>query len=158
MNLYFRVILIIIGIAYLISPFDIIPDLVLPYIGWLDDGVIIAAIIYFLKTGRLPAFLFKQPGNPGQTFEEKTSTSQSSAGQNTQSAQKQSTSAPGSKTPYDILGVKPDASKRVIQEAYKEAVKKYHPDKLSHLGEEFSDLANDKFLEIQKAYDSLMNR
>jgi DnaJ-class molecular chaperone len=42
-----------------------------------------------------------------------------------------------------------------IQTAYKNKAKQYHPDKLSHLGEEFSTLANEKFLEIQQAYAKL---
>ena len=61
-------------------------------------------------------------------------------------------------TPYDILGIKPGASKKEIHNAYKQAIKKYHPDKLSHLGKEFSNLANEKFLEIQRAYDSLKTK
>jgi DnaJ-class molecular chaperone len=47
------------------------------------------------------------------------------------------------------------ASWSEIQTAYKNKAKQYHPDKLSHLGEEFSNLANEKFLEIQQAYVTL---
>lgn len=159
MNLYLKIILIIFGLAYLISPFDIIPDLFLPYIGWIDDGVIIAALIYLIRTGRLPDFLFKKTGRPGASFKQASNRNhrqkkrdkaeQSATGSNSRHQKK-------SRSPYDILGVRPGASKKEIQRAYKEAIKKYHPDKLSHLGEEFSTLANEKFLEIQDAYDILM--
>ena len=130
MSLYLKIVLIILGLAYLISPVDIIPDLLLPFIGWIDDGVVLGTIVYLIRYGRLPNFLFK----------------------------KKASSPHVSKTAHEILGIGPNASKKEIQAAYKEAVKKYHPDKVSHLGEEFSNLANEKFLEIQKAYDTLMKR
>ena len=57
-----------------------------------------------------------------------------------------------------FLVLAPMHQKKKIQAAYKEAIKKYHPDKLSHLGEEFSILANEKFIEIQNAYDILMKK
>jgi len=37
----------ILGIIYLISPLDVIPDF-LPLIGWLDDMIVLGAVIYFL--------------------------------------------------------------------------------------------------------------
>lgn len=130
MNLYLRIILILLSIAYLISPVDVIPDFMIPFIGFIDDGIIIAFMYYLIRYGTLPPFLFKKK-KPFQST---------------------------AKTPYVILGINPEASKKEIAAAYKKAVKKYHPDKLSHLGEEFSSLANEKFLEIQKAYDTLMKR
>ena len=159
MSLYLKIILIIFGLAYLISPVDIIPDLLLPYIGWIDDGVVIGTIVYLIRYGRLPNFLFKKPKSFEQTSNrENTSfTSNTKNKQTNGSNQQEKTSSQNiPKNPYDILGVRPNASKIEIQKAYKEAIKKYHPDKLSHLGEEFSNLANEKFLEIQKAYDTLM--
>ena len=57
--------------------------------------------------------------------------------------------------PYQTLGVPPGARWEQIQAAYKENIKKYHPDKVSHLGEEFTTLANEKFLRIQAAYNTL---
>ncbi len=139
MSLYLKIVLIIFGLAYLISPIDIIPDLLLPFVGWIDDGVVIATIVYLIRYGKLPNFFFKKQGFFKQP-----------------SNQKKTSSSAIPKSPYEILGIGPNASKKEIQTAYKDAIKKYHPDKLSHLGEEFSDLANEKFLEIQKAHDSLM--
>ena len=169
MSLYVKIMLIIFGLAYLISPVDILPDILLPFVGWLDDGVVIATIFYILRYGKLPDFIFKN-----QRFVKKTrhnthaSPGSSQAGQNStfsdnngNSHDRNKTSkkkTPSNKTPYDILGVDRRATKKQIQAAYKEAIKKYHPDKLSHLGEEFSTLANEKFLEIQNAYDTLMSQ
>jgi hypothetical protein len=51
---------------------------------------------------------------------------------------------------HRILGVSPNATKAEIKEAYRDLAKKLHPDRNSA-----SD-ANDKFAELQEAYDSLM--
>jgi len=57
---------------------------------------------------------------------------------------------------HDILGVSPTSSKEDIKKAFKNAVKKYHPDKVQHLGEEFRQLAEEKMLLINKAYKALI--
>jgi DnaJ like chaperone protein len=59
------------------------------------------------------------------------------------------------KSDYDTLGVPPGASADEIKSAYRELAKKYHPDRVAHLGEEFSELAHTKFTEIQQAYERL---
>lgn len=55
-------------------------------------------------------------------------------------------------TPYKILGVDSDVGREALEQAYKEACDKHHPDKVSHLGEEFQKLAGEKFEAIKKAY------
>ena len=158
MNLYFRIVLILIGIAYLISPVDIIPDFLVPFLGFIDDGLIMAVIYYLIRYGTLPAFLFKKR-KPFQTAYDQKPYDSDTKAQNSGTTEKKQTSEQNTpRTPYDILGIRSGASKEEITAAYKNAVKKYHPDKLSHLGEEFSSLANEKFLEIQKAYDTLMKQ
>lgn len=59
------------------------------------------------------------------------------------------------KSDYEVMGVEPGASKEEIRKSYLELVKKYHPDRVAHLGEEFKELAHKKFLEIQNAYERL---
>lgn len=160
MSIYFKVVLIIFGLAYLISPVDIIPDILLPYIGWIDDGIVLGTIVYLIKYGRLPNFFFKKQHSSSQPLYNRESAGFASNKNQTNGTADEGKEASQAvpKTPYDILGILPNASKNEIQAAYKEAVKKYHPDKLSHLGEEFSNLANKKFLEIQNAYDTLMQK
>ncbi|OGR09776.1 MAG: hypothetical protein A2097_08530 [Desulfobacula sp. GWF2_41_7] len=156
MNLYFRIILILLSIAYLVSPVDVIPDFMIPFIGFIDDGIIIIFMYYLIRYGTLPPFLFKKK-KPFKNYAEQKFNHSKSRTRKSGSGKKENTSEQNTaKTPYVILDIKPGASKKEITAAYKEAVKKYHPDKLSHLGEEFSSLANEKFLEIQKAYDTLM--
>ena len=59
------------------------------------------------------------------------------------------------KDPYEVLGVARDATDEEIKSAYRELAKKYHPDKVSHLGDEFKAMAHRKFKEIQAAYEAL---
>jgi hypothetical protein len=69
-------------------------------------------------------------------------------------------SPPGSgmvKDPHDILGVKRGASMDEIKKAYREQIKKFHPDKVESLklGPEYRSMFEEKTMEIQKAYESL---
>lgn len=57
--------------------------------------------------------------------------------------------------PYEVLGIKEGASEAEIKAAYKEMVKKYHPDR--HHNNPLSDLAEEKLQEINEAYDVLMS-
>lgn len=60
MSTYYRILLGLVAAAYLISPIDIIPDLFVPYLGWLDDTFIIGVILYYIKNGRLPDYFHKR--------------------------------------------------------------------------------------------------
>jgi DnaJ like chaperone protein len=63
-----------------------------------------------------------------------------------------------SKNPHAVLGVQPGCSIEEVQRAYRELASRYHPDKVSHLGQEFIDLATSKFAEIQNAYEAILKR
>ena len=56
--------------------------------------------------------------------------------------------------PYEVLGIKEGASEDEIKKAYREQVKKYHPDQ--YQDNPLSKLAEDKLKEINEAYDYLM--
>jgi len=56
---------------------------------------------------------------------------------------------------YDILGVSRSASDGEVKEAYHTLAQKYHPDKVAHLGTEFTTLAEEKFKAISEAYRSI---
>lgn len=56
---------------------------------------------------------------------------------------------------YEVLGIKPGASPEEIKKAYKDAVKKFHPDKVHHLGDEFRKIAEERVKEINRAYEAL---
>lgn len=55
--------------------------------------------------------------------------------------------------PYEVLGVSENASDDEIKKAYRELVKKYHPDKYAN--NPLSDLAAEKLKEINLAYDTI---
>ncbi|MBQ2446696.1 MAG: J domain-containing protein [Oscillospiraceae bacterium] len=57
------------------------------------------------------------------------------------------------KDPYEILGVSRGASEEEIKKAYRELVRKYHPDK--YTDNPLADLAQEKMKEINEAYDAL---
>lgn len=65
--------------------------------------------------------------------------------------------APGHKALSDleILGLAPGATPEEIKAAFRELAKKYHPDRVAHLGDEFKELAHKKFVEIRSAYERL---
>lgn len=56
--------------------------------------------------------------------------------------------------PYQVLGVSPNASNDEIKKAYRELLKKYHPD--GYVNNPLAGLAEEKFKEVQEAYDQIM--
>ena len=55
--------------------------------------------------------------------------------------------------PYQVLGVKNDASDDEIKKAYRELARKYHPD--NYQDNPLADLAEEKMKEINEAYDAI---
>lgn len=145
------IILIIIALLYIISPYDLLPDF-FPVTGWLDDAFLTGILIYYLKFRRLPGFLSwlmrtvsrSNPRDHAQTTG--------------RSGTKDRGAPSDSSDPYHVLGLKPGARPDEIRTAYRHAAQAYHPDKVSHLGPELRELAQKKFIEIQKAYDTLIDK
>ena len=136
-----RIILILLGLIYAVSPIDLVPDFLIG-LGWIDDIVVIIflwkAYKYYIRRRQFKEFAqsssnghFGNSQQTGNAFYSKTN------------------------DPYEVLGVNRNASKDQIKSAYKSLASKYHPDKVSHLGEEFKELAEQRFKEIQEAYQKL---
>lgn len=54
---------------------------------------------------------------------------------------------------YAVLGLERGADFAAIKKAYRKLSMQYHPDKVSHLGQEFQRVAEEKMKEINQAYD-----
>ena len=59
---------------------------------------------------------------------------------------------------YKILGVSSSASFNEIKAAYHKKCKEFHPDLYQNLPQSFQDFANQKFKEVQEAYEKLRMR
>ncbi|MBN2806005.1 MAG: TerB family tellurite resistance protein [Prolixibacteraceae bacterium] len=56
---------------------------------------------------------------------------------------------------YKILEIEPSASDEEVKKAYRTMAMKYHPDKVSYLGEEFQHAAKEKFQKVNEAYEEI---
>ena len=56
---------------------------------------------------------------------------------------------------YAILGLDPGASQSEIKEAYRMLAKVHHPDRFEQVGEEATSAANERFRQINEAYNHL---
>lgn len=59
---------------------------------------------------------------------------------------------------YQALGLEPGADFEQVKSSYRNLSKQYHPDKVNHLGKEFSKVAEEKMKEINEAYQYLKKR
>jgi uncharacterized membrane protein YkvA (DUF1232 family) len=130
----------LLALVYLLSPYDIIPDVFAGW-GWIDD----LAILYFLWR-----YFYR---GKGKSFSQWRTAGRSN--EKTGGSGSRPTSGSKSKDPYDVLQISKGASQEEIKIAYKQLAGKYHPDKVLHLGEEFQRLAEERFKEIQAAYQEL---
>lgn len=132
---------IILAVVYLLSPYDLIPGV--HGLAWMDDIIVLVLLYRYLSKLKN----LRSSGRPA--FENRQQTSDRSQNQDRQNKTV-------SKTPYEILGLSPGANRKEIKAAYRQLAGQYHPDKVTHLGEEFRALAEKRFKEIQQAYDKLM--
>jgi DnaJ like chaperone protein len=56
---------------------------------------------------------------------------------------------------YKILGINKSVSDEEVKKAYRKLAVKYHPDKVSYLGDEFKKTAEEKFQKINQAYEQI---
>ncbi len=56
---------------------------------------------------------------------------------------------------YRMLEIEPDVDEELVKKAYHRMANKYHPDKVTHLGEEFQQVAEDKFKAVNEAYQQI---
>jgi len=149
------ILLIILAALYILSPYDILPDLLLGW-GWLDDIVILGFLLrYFYNRKKKREAFHKYYQNSKNTD----NAGHRTAGNNQSSRHtREGNSSSGHRTPYQILGIERGASQEQINQAFRHLAAKYHPDKVQYLGDEFKALAEERFKEIQRAYDELKSK
>jgi hypothetical protein len=140
-----RFLLALLGLSYVFCPYDLLPDFFIG-LGWIDDLVVLGLLWwYFFGRKR-----FKYQGG----YYEKGK--QSSSGQSGDSSYEEKNTDTGHDDPCSVLGVGRNATSEQIKQAYRQLANQYHPDKVIHLGEEFRELAEKRFKEIQEAYQKLI--
>ena len=124
-------------IVYFLFPFDFLPDLI-PGLGRLDDFLLIMLVFWALDRAINLKGFFREAMGGARTRNKQQ-----------QRSQDEDTVAP----PHQVLGVKRNASQQEIKKAYRKLLSQYHPDKFSHLGQEFEDTARRRTQAIIAAYE-----
>jgi len=145
-----KVVLSVLGLCYLVSPYDLFPDFFVG-VGWLDDLIVMGVLWWYLYVYRRRQYGY-QRGRPGT---DPHGSGASRSGGDESDSKEEKSAFTEHKDPYTILKVNRGASQKEIREAYLEMANQYHPDKVLHLGEEFKALAENRFKEIQSAYEAL---
>lgn len=60
------------------------------------------------------------------------------------------------KSPYEILGVSPSASKKEVKAAYRKVILECHPDRTAGLSEEIMKFATEQAKVVNNAYEAIM--
>lgn len=141
---------VILALAYIVSPYDLIPDFI-PVRGWIDDIIVGFMLWRYLRRNRQTSSAQHRQGE--QKSQEQTQDRQSHGHA---SGRPTGNSAP--RDPFTVLGLSRGADPGEIRAAYRRLANQYHPDKVAHLGREFQELAEQRFKEIQQAYDMLTKR
>jgi DnaJ like chaperone protein len=134
--------LIVIAVAYLVFPRDLIPDYLGRGLGFIDDLLLIGFLRHFYLR-HLRDFAANAGG------------SESAQGQQEDPRHAPAAAPEARLDPYTTLGISSSASPQAIRSAYRARMSEYHPDKVAHLGEDLQKLAHRKVLEIQQAYQQL---
>jgi len=139
-----KLLIILAAILYTLSPVDFLPDYIIGW-GWLDDILVLVILwqVFVRLKNRFGTIRGSRP---------------SSGDGGNRSGKDGEPQAATPKSPHDVLGVPPTADRQEIRQAYLQLAAQYHPDKVSHLGEEFRQLAEKRFKEIQEAYRELSSQ
>jgi uncharacterized membrane protein YkvA (DUF1232 family) len=123
-------------LLYLRSPIDLLPDRMGP-LGFVDDLILVGVAVMWLRRRAETA---------------------ATASPREEAARRTYESASQSTDPYEILGVARTASPEEITRAYREQMKRYHPDRVADLGPELQRVAHERTVAIQRAYDTVGKR
>ena len=149
-----KIVLLVLALLYVLSPYDLFPDMVIGW-GWIDDVVILGFLwryFYLMKKKRERVQKYYQ-SSQNNTHGDNNYSNAGSENNTHSNAQARNSSVLWD--PYKILEIDRGASQDDIKRAYRQLAGKYHPDKVEHLGDEFKVLAEKRFKEVQQAYQEL---
>ena len=141
-----KILLSLLGLSYLVSPFDLLPDIFVG-VGWIDDLIVLGLLWWYLYVYRKRRYSYEGAGSQSGPYSREPGKEKADP-----------SGAAEPKDPYSVLGVRKGAPSKDIKEAYRRLANQYHPDKVLHLGDEFKELAEIRFKEIQAAYQELKNK
>lgn len=151
-----KILLAILGACYILSPYDLFPDFLLGW-GWLDDLIILGLLWRYFYSPMKKRYRSARAYQGRERFSGK-DRQQGFSQERTSGSGFRPAEGGDSKDPWTVLGIGRGASPEEIKRAYRQLALKYHPDKMVHLGEEFRELAEKRFKEIQRAYQELRPR
>lgn len=144
--------LLVLLVLYVLSPVDLVPD-VLGLPGRLDDLLVAAAGLFYLhQLQRRKPGSGKRPGAGRNRDKPRGST-----GEQTEGAGFEDRVPGGYRDPYEVMGLPPETPVEEIRRHYKEQLLRYHPDRVQHLGEEFQDLAEQKTKDLNSAFEEILH-
>ncbi len=152
-----KILLSILGVCYALSPYDLVPDFLMGW-GWLDDLIILGLLWRYLYSPIRKKYSY------ATAYREYTQSARSDSregffsDERTSGSDSRSRTGANLKDPWRVLGIGRNASAGDIKRAYRQLAMTYHPDKTIHLGEEFREMAENRFKEIQRAYQELRPR
>ena len=151
-----KFVLLILAGLYTLNPYDILPDLMVGW-GWLDDLIIWGLLWKYIASQK------KKSANYQRVYDQarrrfKSESSGNSGGRSDRDSGEADFNTEDVWDPYQVLEIDRRASAAEIKKSYRNLASKYHPDKLEHLGDEFKELAETRFKEIQKAYQELTGK
>lgn len=132
-------------LLYVLSPFDLFPDFFIGG-GWIDDLILLGFLGWY-------HFIYRRRGQ-GAPLGGRENRDRKERGRE-EHREEQTGGGRIKLNAREVLGVEEGASPEDIRSAYRRLAGQYHPDKVAHLGEEFRELAEKRFKEIQEAYEEL---
>ncbi|MBW1999566.1 MAG: DnaJ domain-containing protein, partial [Deltaproteobacteria bacterium] len=149
-----RFLLYLLSLLYVLSPYDLLPDFLVGW-GWIDDLLVLGFLWWQYSKYKKRRSYYQSMYNQYQRARGQGAHQGKEWRGEEFKGERDIGRSPRVRDPYEVLGIERSASKEEIKSAYRNLVNKYHPDKVAHLGKEFQSLAEEKFKEIQRAYQEL---